>query len=181
MNRRTLMKTSLLALAAVGTSGTAVWFSIEKSQQVLNVDAALTILQNLSRKDVLHSGEWNPYQIFSHCAQSIEFSMQGFPEHKSQVFKNTVGSLAFSAFYAKGRMHHGLNEGIPGASIIEPQGQVNQALVRLIKAFNDFKAFNRPLAPHFAYGELSKHEYELAHVMHLYNHLQEITVSDIGS
>lgn len=30
------------------------------------------------------------------------------------------------------------------------------------------------LAPHFAYGPLTKQQYEMAHVMHFNNHLKEI-------
>ena len=48
------------------------------------------------------------------------------------------------------------------------------ALNRLKKSLIDFDSYQGKLAPHFAYGELTKDEYEAAHVMHLYNHLQEI-------
>jgi hypothetical protein len=34
----------------------------------------------------MSTGEWNSAQVFSHCAQSAEFSMIGFPQHKSAVF-----------------------------------------------------------------------------------------------
>ena len=30
------------------------------------------------------------------------------------------------------------------------------------------------LAPHFAYGELTKEQYRVAHILHVYNHLEEI-------
>ena len=33
-----------------------------------------------------------------------------------------------------------------------------------------FAASSKPLLPHFAYGDLSKQEYELAHAMHLADH-----------
>ncbi|MFT6701096.1 MAG: hypothetical protein ACJAUM_000956, partial [Pseudomonadales bacterium] len=31
--------------------------------------------------------------------------------------------------------------------------------------------------PHFAYGELTKSQYELAHAMHFVNHLKELVVN----
>ena len=57
-------------------------------------------------------GEWEPAQIFTHCAQSVEYSISEFPVHKSNIFKISVGKLAFSS---KGRMTHGLSEPIPSA------------------------------------------------------------------
>jgi hypothetical protein len=48
------------------------------------------------------------------------------------------------------------------------------ALMRLENAFLVFKQYQGKLSPHFAYGELSKQEYEAAHVMHFHNHLSEL-------
>jgi hypothetical protein len=50
------------------------------------------------------------------------------------------------------------------------------ALDRLMYALGHFEQFDGPLAPHFAYGALSKTEYEIAHVLHLNNHLLEIVI-----
>jgi hypothetical protein len=40
-----------------------------------------------------------------------------------------------------------------------------------------FLKWTGPLRPHFAYGELAKPEYELAHAMHLANHLSAFRVA----
>lgn len=50
------------------------------------------------------------------------------------------------------------------------------ALARLQGALQAFRATTAPLRPHFAYGELSRPEYELAHAMHLANHFSAFTV-----
>jgi hypothetical protein len=100
--------------------------------------------------------------------------MSQFPEHKSSVFKSTVGTLAFSIFSSKGKMTHGLNEPIPSAPPLTKSSDPTIALNRLKKSLIEFDSYQGTLAPHFAYGELTKSEYEKAHLMHLYNHLQQI-------
>jgi hypothetical protein len=39
-----------------------------------------------------------------------------------------------------------------------------------------FQAYTGPLKPHFAYGDLSRSDYALAHVLHIANHQDEIAV-----
>ncbi|TWX47209.1 DUF1569 domain-containing protein [Colwellia hornerae] len=176
MKRRQFVKASLLSSGAVIGIGAGAFLLIkEGNKDSLTVDMALKKLDDLSNESLIHQGEWNPYQIFTHCAQSVEFSMSQFPEHKSDLFKSTVGKLAFSIFLSKGKMTHGLDEPIPSAPMFAKNIDSTIALNRLKKSLLDFKRYQGILAPHFAYGELSKEEYEIAHVMHLYNHLQEIT------
>ena len=73
-------------------------------------------------------------------------------------------------------MTHSLSEAIPGAEPIESEGDVQLALQRFKTSLLTFQKFEDRLAPHFAYGMLSKQDYERAHVMHFYNHLQELRV-----
>lgn len=142
----------------------------------LDIEDALAMLDQLQHRSVQKSGAWNLFQVYTHLAQSVEYSISGYPEHKSWLFKHTVGSLAFSVFSAKGSMHHGLDEEIPGAPPLQVQGDVDLALQRLRDALLAFRDHSGPLQPHFAYGELSKDEYTQAHVMHLNNHLEEFSV-----
>jgi hypothetical protein len=100
--------------------------------------------------------------------------MSSFPEHKSQLFKNTVGKLAFSLFSSKGKMTHNLSEAIPGSPPINSMLDAKEALNHLKNVLIEFDHYKGELSPHFAYGELTKSEYEIAHVMHLYNHLKEV-------
>jgi hypothetical protein len=178
MKRRKFIKASIGGGITVGLiGGAAIWLSIDPNKEPLTVEAALAKLKSLSNKPALNLGKWNPYQIFTHCAQSVEYSISGFPEHKSNLFKSTVGQLAFSAFSSKGQMTHDLSEPIPGAPVLALEKEISIALARLEKSLLVFKQYEGNLAPHFAYGELSKKEYEKAHVMHLYNHLQEMNIS----
>ena len=175
MNRRQFFKSSLViggSLAGVGTG--AILFTESANRLDLNISTALQRLALLSNKNLVKTGEWDIYKIFMHCAQSVEYSMSEFPEHKSNFFKHTIGKLAFSIFESKGKMIHGLSESIPGSPLIKSSLDKKVALNHLQKSLIDFENYKGKLAPHFAYGELSKNEYEIAHVMHLYNHLEEI-------
>ena len=174
MNRRKFIKASVIGGLATGVGGSALWFSIEPTKESLTIDAALAKLEGLPITKLSTTGEWNLYQIFTHCAQSVEYSMSGFPQHKPELFKNTVGQLAFSLFSSKGKMTHSLSEAIPGAKAFSSVEETEVALARFKKSMIAFKAFEGNLAPHFAYGDLSKEEYEIAHAMHFYNHLQEV-------
>lgn len=120
------------------------------------------------------TGAWDLPQVLHHAAQSVEYSIGGFPQPKPAWFRATLGPLAFAAFSARGRMSHGLAEPIPGAPAV-PRGEPLQAAVdRLVAALRAFDAHAGPLAPHFAYGALDKPAYARAHLMHLADHWQEI-------
>lgn len=175
MKRRQFIKASIVSGGAViGLGGGAFLLIDETNEDQLTIDFALKKLDALSHTNLINLGEWNSYQIFTHCAQSLEYSMSQFPLHKSSFFKNTIGKLAFSLFSSKGKMTHDLSEPIPGAPSLTSSMDVSIALNRLKKSLIDFEKYLGPIAPHFAYGELTKKEFEMAHVMHLYNHLQEI-------
>lgn len=116
---------------------------------------------------------WDLPQTLHHLAQSIEFSMTGFPQAKSALFQATAGKAALALFEARGRMTHSLTEPIPGAPALPRDQSLPPALDRLLQAMGRFEAFNGPLKPHFAYGELDKAAYTRAHLMHLANHWTE--------
>lgn len=114
---------------------------------------------------------WSWSKTLLHCAQSIEYSMSGYPEARSALFQHTAGALAFSYFKSRGRMSHNLLEAIPGAATLDANAASTVAVAALRKAIEAFAQHSGPLQPHFAYGKLSKAEYEQAHAMHIANHL----------
>lgn len=114
---------------------------------------------------------WNWQQTLEHCAQSIEYSMTGFPLMKPVLFQRTVGAAAFAVFSWRGRMSHDLAEPIPGAPAIDRAADQARALARLQAAVAAFATWSGPLQPHFAYGPLDKAAYERAHALHIANHL----------
>lgn len=151
--------------------------SMDRELRFVNLDEALKEIKLLESKRIKISGEWNLSQVASHLAQSIEYSMNGFPELKNAIFRFTVGKIAFSVFSSKGYMSHDLNAPIPGATELDKDIDVKLSFQRLYKAIDDFKNFQSELKPHFAYGNLTKSEYEKAHAMHIANHLSFIQVS----
>ncbi|MDN3922301.1 DUF1569 domain-containing protein [Roseateles violae] len=132
-----------------------------------------SVLELLFRPRTLQ-GAWTLPQMLQHAAQSIEYSMQGFPEAKSALFRHTIGKAAFAVFDARGKMNHDLAEPIPGAPALDAQHALKTSVQRLLDAMEAFAAFKGELKPHFAYGELSRAEYERAHLMHLANHWTQL-------
>ncbi|MCJ8272499.1 MAG: DUF1569 domain-containing protein [Psychrosphaera sp.] len=174
MTRRRFLKLTA-ATGAVIALGGAVYVST-KDTSGLTLQNAINELDKLATQSMSSTVDWDPAQIFNHCAQSVEYSMTGYTEHKSALFKSTVGVLAFSIFSGKGTMNHGLSEPIPGAPLLPAQQDLQQALARLKQSLLDFDRFDGEYAPHFAYGKLTKQQYTAAHVMHINNHMQQIKI-----
>jgi hypothetical protein len=186
MNRRQWLKATLASSAVISLGG-VTWLTGKDNDDKLTVSAAIMQLESLKPLKLTATGIWSVPQILNHCAQSVDYSLSGFPSHKSAVFKFTLGNAAFAAFAHAGKMSHSLSEPIPGAPSLTPAPLASEsvtpeaerisaelAIDGLITALQRFSAHDGPLAPHFAYGPLTKAEYELAHVMHLNNHLSEI-------
>lgn len=145
--------------------------------QLASLDAALTELNLLTQAGALDSSAvWTWAQTLTHCAQSIEYSMAGFPEARSALFQSTIGAAAYGVFAWRGRMSHDLVEPIPGAPSLDGVNDGVAAEARLRAAILAFQQWSGELQPHFAYGELNKQEYELAHAMHLANHFAQFSV-----
>jgi hypothetical protein len=125
--------------------------------------------------DVRNDGPWSAAQVLVHCAQSIECSMNGYPVKKPWIFRATVGRIAKGVFLRRGHMKHDLGAPIPG--IPEPDGEsFARACERLQIAIDEFAAFEGTLAPHLAYGETDKPEYDRLHAMHVADHARALTV-----
>jgi len=164
-------------LLAVGNSGCADASTIDRQLSFTSLDNALQEADRLTKAIVLKRGTvWTWPQTLIHCAQSIEYSMTGFPQPKSPFFQHTIGKAAFGAFSWRGRMTHDLTEQIPGAPSIDATSDTALAMVRVQRAVQDFRGGKQALRPHFAYGELTRSEYEHAHAMHLAIHFSAFDV-----
>lgn len=148
-----------------------------QSAKVQSLDDVQRWLDQLARTpDARTSGQWPLVAVLTHLAQSVEMSMDGFPEPKSALFQATAGSAAFAFFKWRGRMSHGLTEPIPGAPVLPAQGDWHPAAERLRAAVVRFNGYQGALRPHFAYGALGKADYALAHTFHVANHQDEIAL-----
>ena len=158
-------------LLATSTSGCSEAAVNDRRLVFTSFAQALSELDRLARARPLQPApQWSWAQTLVHCAQSIEYSMSGFPQARSQAFQRTVGAAAFTVFSWRGRMTHDLGEPIPGAPPLDADAEVAVAVERLKRSVLAFTQWQQPLRPHFAYGDLSKAEYEKAHAMHLANH-----------
>lgn len=166
MNRRTF----IISTASVSAALAAGWFLVPRNSKEISLPTLIQELIDLQNQQVSFDGDWNSFQTFTHLAQSVEYSMLGYPEHKSDVFKSTVGKAAFNVFSSKGYMKHNLLENIPGAPALLPEGEPRDAMQRLINALMDFDNHAGEFAEHFAYGSLTKGEYAIAHVLHVNDH-----------
>ena len=176
MNRRNFLISAGTTTGVIAVTG-GVWLNLPATDELLTMDAVAERLNGFRGKALVSSGKWSPAHVFKHNAQSIDYSMAGFPESKSALFQSLLGKPTFAVFAAKRAMHHGLAEAIPGAYEISDTGNLDAAIDKFLASINAFKAFEGPLKPHFAYGALSKTDYALAHVMHFYNHLSEIRLA----
>lgn len=176
MNRRQLLK--LTAVAGVAGAGAGFW-ALPRSPRpdAADLAGAQRVLAGLVDKALVSTRGWSPAEVFNHCAQSIEYSMSGYPALKPAWFRGSVGPLAFGVFAARGAMRHPLDEAIPGARPLDAPASQAEALDRLQLAFADFAAYQGELKAHFAYGALDHADYAQAHVMHLYDHLSLIRLA----
>ena len=139
-----------------------------------SLPAALATLGQVRSATAQMSGAWDLPHVLHHIAQSVEYSMVGFPVPKPVWFRATLGSYAFALFNAGGQMTHSLDEVIPGAPDIAQGRPLVPAIDHLIAALQAFERHTGALEPHFAYGTLDKPAYTRAHLLHLANHWQQV-------
>ena len=138
-----------------------------------SVAGALQTLEGLRARPLRSTGAWDVPHVLHHIAQSIEYSMTGFPVLKPAWFRATIGPLAFAVFSARGRMSHGLDLPIPGAPDIAQGQPMPPAVDHAVTALQTFERYTGALAPHFAYGALDKRAFTRAHLMHFADHWRE--------
>ncbi|MES2974330.1 MAG: DUF1569 domain-containing protein [Pseudomonadota bacterium] len=169
--REFLVSSAASGIALVTVSSAGCQASGDRQLQFASLTAASEELARLAQaKGLDSSAAWSWAQTLEHCAQSIEYSLSGFPQPRSPLFQRTAGSAAYGFFAWRGRMSHDLAEPIPGAPVLAASDDSAIALARLRAAILRFEQWTGPLQPHFAYGALDKREYGLAHAMHLGNH-----------
>jgi hypothetical protein len=162
-------------LTAVGVGGIAAYAVTQSNHPMAHsafadIPTALRTLDRLHTEPLYATSGWDLAHVLHHSAQSIDYSIDGFPQPKPAWFRGTVGRAAFAVFSARGRMSHGLAEPIPGAPEIAAGQDLGPAVERVMQSLLRFDRHAGPLAPHFAFGTLTKAEFARAHLMHLANH-----------
>jgi len=139
-----------------------------KLESLEDVESALAAL---SASEICTLRGWSFAQALAHCAQSIEYSISGYPALRSAIFRATVGPLVKRKFLSQGRMSHDLEAPIAGAPPVESNTPQAEAVKRLRRAIAAFRAHPGPMAQHLAYGKCTKDEYARLHAMHIADHL----------
>ncbi|MFZ5550085.1 MAG: DUF1569 domain-containing protein [Pseudomonadota bacterium] len=166
----------VVAAGAVGVLSTGA-FIASGTTRFRSLDEARRAVAPLAEHPLRTTGAWNLAQVMNHVAQSVEYSLDGFPQPKPALFQATAGTAAFALFDARGQMHHPLDQPIPGAPALLADAPLPEAVARLLAAFDRFEAHTGALQPHFAYGALDKPAYTRAHLMHLANHWAEFAAA----
>lgn len=183
INRRLFLKRTgrtVLLMTAAGTivSTANCGASLAQSLRFANLDEAMKAVDALFQKGKIEThGPWNVPQILTHLAQSIEYSMTGFPENKSVVIRKTIGRLVLGHFLSQGYMTHNLSDPIPGAPPLDESLSMQVGADRLRKAIADFRTFQGELKIHFVYDKVTHDEYDRVQAMHIANHLSAFTYS----
>lgn len=139
-----------------------------------SLDQALRRIEEFAQNGIEpKTGKWSLAKTLHHGAQSIEFSLVGYPAHKSSLFKATAGKLALHIFLAKGSMSHDISMPIPQSPALPETNDAMQGFMRLQEAAQNFWNHQGAYQDHFAYGSLSKAQYDKIQALHLANHLNE--------
>ncbi len=181
MNRKEFLKSSVKFFVFAGAGGALLPTvagcnsdpkgAVNKNLSFVSLSQVLNELETFKKLNSIQGyGNWDAGKVFLHCAQSIEYSIQGYPENKSAFFQNTIGKLVFLKFAFSRKMSHDLEAPIPGATEIQTDTNWKESLLVLRETVLKFQTYDGELKPHFAYGSLSKEEYDLAHAMHIANH-----------
>ena len=117
------------------------------------------------------------YKALTHMAQSMEYSMTGYPKLDSPLVQS-VKKIGFNIFKSQGYMSHDLGAPVPDAPAIPDEGSLEDAFLRLRNACSDFQNYTGALHPHFSYGTLNYEDWELAHSFHCANHFSNLTYMD---
>lgn len=148
---------------------------IRRSLSLRSWDNVLDELEKLRRSPSISlSPGWDLPQILDHCTRSIAFAMSGFPDMKHPLFRALIGKTAFHVFDLRGCMHYDLGEEIPGSPAPEETLSFEHTLEQLHQMIWLFGHFDGEPMPHFAYGSLTKKQYERANAMHIGNHFSAL-------
>ena len=112
---------------------------------------------------------WSMAHVLEHCAQSIEYSLAGFPRMKPAPVR-FVARFVMRGFLKPFAMSHDLMAAIPGAPALSSTDAAS-ARDRLLTAIDAFSQ-STSIKPHFAYGRVGASDYARLHAMHIEDHLR---------
>lgn len=142
--------------------------------KLVSLEQAGKELARLREAEDVFAPNWSVSEICLHCAQTIDYSMTGYPVMKPPIIRNTIGKIAIRKFMRQGFMSHNLTAHVPGASKLDISVSSDEAIGTLMNTMDRFEHYNESLKPHLLFGSLTKAEYSKYFAMHIANHLDEL-------
>jgi len=116
-------------------------------------------------------GSYTFSETVQHAAQSIGYSMTGYPRLAPASLRVTVGRAVKHLFLNRGAMRHNLSAPVSGAPDLDPAMPDLAAIAVLRAAVARLAAFDGALQPHPTYGRCSKEQVASLQTLHLREHL----------
>lgn len=177
MSRKTFLRLTLGTAAVAAFAPLTGCSNNGRKLKFSSVNEALeeTALIEVNLSSVQMQQPWSLYKVLTHMAQSVEYSMTGYPQMESSALMAAARVVFFNVFKPQGYMSHDLGAPVPGAPEIADDGPLEDAFLRYRNACSDFQNFTGALMPHFSYGDLSYEDWELAHAFHAADHYSSMT------
>ena len=116
-------------------------------------------------------GSYTFSETVQHAAQSIGYSMTGYPRLAPESLRATVGRAVKHLFLNRGAMRHNLSAPVSGAPELDKSMPDLDAIMLLRTTVDRLAAFNDALHPHPTYGRCTKEQVANLQTMHLIEHL----------
>ncbi len=142
--------------------------------KLLSLEAAKQELMRLKEVENVHTKNWSVSQICLHCAQTIDYSITGYPVMKPAFIRNTIGKIAFRKFMHQGYMIHDLTAPVPGGSNMDASISPQESIAKLMDTIQRFKNHTGTLMPHLLFGDLTREQYDQYFAMHIADHFSEL-------
>ena len=116
-------------------------------------------------------GTYTFSQTVQHAAQSIGYSMTGYPRLAPVSLRVTVGRAVKHLFLRRGAMRHNLSAPVSGAPDLDPGLRDLAAIAVLRATVSRLAGFDGALQPHPTYGRCTKEQVASLQTLHLREHL----------
>jgi hypothetical protein len=126
-------------------------------------------VERLRRDGYARAGNWGLAQVCEHLALALGAMMAGFPRRFPRWVRWVGGPVVRVWVFATGRFPAGLP--MPTGTAPPAAPDEDAAVRHLREALERFARFDGPLAPHPAFGRLSRRQWERLNLIHCAHHL----------
>jgi hypothetical protein len=133
-------------------------------------------VERLRRDGYERAGRWGLAQVCEHLALALEATMAGFPRPFPWWVRWLAGPAVRAWVFATGRFPAGLPQ--PAGVAPADDADAGAAVRHWREALDRFTRFDGPLAPHPAFGRLSRRQWERLTLIHCAHHLSFLLPRD---